>query len=251
MGPDVHPGPLTPDAAPTASGRAPGPAPPRPLRERFDAILAAMIFALFARTFLFQAFDVPSASMEKSVLTGDLVLVNKFVYAARNDRLLGRLLPARELRRGDVVVFRFPEDPRRDFIKRVVALAGETVTIHDKRVWVDGHQLAEPPSAFHADDAIWPDDPQIAEARRRRDQLPPLRIPDGAYFVMGDNRDGSNDSRFWGPVPAAYIEGRALFVFWSVAPRSSVAAAAGGGRIASPFDWLRRARFDRILLPVR
>jgi len=252
MGPDVHPGPLTASVpAPGTPGGAAGRASPRPVRERLDAILAAVIFALFARTFLFQAFDVPTGSMEKSVLTGDLVLVNKFVYAARGGRLLGRLLPARELRRGDVVVFRFPEDPRRDFIKRVVALPGETVAIRDKRVWVDGRQVAEPPSAFHADDAIWPDDSQIAESRRRRDQLPPLRVPDGAYFVMGDNRDDSNDSRFWGPVPAAFIEGRALLVYWSVAPRSSAAAATGGGRMASPIDWLRRARFDRVLLPVR
>jgi signal peptidase I len=248
MGPDVHAGPLTDDA----SGPANRPAPRRALRERVDAILAAVIFALFARTFLFQAFEVPSASMEKTVLTGDLLLVNRFVYserAPRGDGLLGRLLPARALRRGDVVVFRFPEDPRRDFVKRVIGLPGETVSIRDKRVSVDGRPLSEP-YAFHADDATWPDDPQIAETRRRRDQLPPLRVPDDAYFMMGDNRDDSNDSRFWGPVPATHILGRALFVYWSVAPRSSVPPPGAPSRF-SPADLVRRTRWDRAFLPVR
>jgi signal peptidase I len=250
MGPDVHPGPLTPDAATPHTERA---SAPRGLRERADVVLAAVIFALFARTFLFQAFEVPSPSMEKTVLTGDLLVINKFVYAERAGRALAplaRLLPARPLRRGDVVVFRFPEDPRRDFIKRVIALPGETVAIRDKRVWVDGRPLREP-YAFFADDTIWPDDPGIADVRRRRDQLPELRVPEGAYFVLGDNRDASNDSRFWGPVPDAFIEGRALFVYWSVMPRSSVAAPARGVPLSSPVDLLRRTRWDRAFVPVR
>ena len=248
MGPDVHPRPLT------SAGVHHDPAPaPRPVRERVDVILAAVIFALFARTFLFQAYEVPTGSMEKSVLTGDRLLVNKFVFAehsASATTLLGRLLPARPLRRGDVVVFRFPEDPRRDFIKRVVALPGETVAIRDKRVFVDGEPLSEP-YAFHADDATWPDDPAIADVRRLRDQLPEVRVPEGTYFVLGDNRDDSNDSRFWGPVSDALIEGRALFVYWSVTPRSSVAPPARGVPLASPIDLLRRTRWDRSFLPVR
>jgi signal peptidase I len=218
------------------------------VRERADAFLGAVIFALFARTFLFQAFEVPSSSMEKSVLTGDRVLVNKFVYAARGGPL-GGLMPARHLRRGDVVVFRLPEDPRRSFLKRVVGLPGETVVIRDKRVLVDGRALSEP-YAFHADDTIWPDEPDIPEGRRRRDQLPALRVPDDAYFMLGDNRDDSNDSRFWGPVPSANIEGRAVFVYWSVTPRSS-ADPSGRGAWRSPLDLLRRTRWDRAFLPVR
>jgi len=249
MGPDVHPRPLTPAANPSPPRRA----SPRPVRERADVILSAVIFALFARTFLFQAYEVPSGSMEKSVLTGDRLLVNRFVFsehAARGSALLGRLLPARALRRGDVVVFRFPEDPRRDFIKRVVALPGETVAIRDKRVFVDGAPLSES-YAFHADDATWPDDPAIPDDHRLRDQLPERRVPEGSYFVLGDNRDDSNDSRFWGPVPDALIEGRALFVYWSVTPRSSAAPPARGVPLASPVDLLRRTRWDRTLLPVR
>ena len=207
-----------------------------------------MIFALFARAFLFQAFEVPSPSMEKNVLTGDRLLVNKFLYAPEGGPF-AHLLPARGVRRGDVVVFRFPKDPRRDFIKRVVALPGETVQIRDKRVFVDG-RLLEEPYTFHADDRTWPDDPEIPEDRRQRDQLSARRVPTGTFFVLGDNRDDSNDSRFWGPVPAANLEGRALFVYWSVPPRDS-GSADRRGALRSPLELLRLTRWDRTFLPVR
>ena len=195
------------------------------LRQAVEGGVCLAIAVLLLATWHVERFEVPSGSMEKSVLTGDRLVVNRFVFserAARGNTLLGRLLPARTLRRGDVVVFRFPVDPRRDFIQRVVALPGETVVIRDKRVFVDGEPLSES-YAFHADDATWPDDQAISEGRRLRDQFPELRVPEGSYFVLGDNRDDSNDSRFWGPVPDALIEGRALFVYWSVTPRSSVA----------------------------
>ena len=124
MGPDVHGREVTTAAAPV---------PPRPgLRERADPVLAAIVFALFARTFLFQAFEVPSSSMEKNVLTGDRLLVNKFVSRPRARPARRAAARRARVRRGDVVVFRFPEDPRRDFIKRVVGLPGETVAIREQ-----------------------------------------------------------------------------------------------------------------------
>ena len=215
MGPHVHGGALT------------------PLRERADPIFAAVVFALFARTFLFQAFAVPSRSMEKNVLTGDRLLVNKFVFAPFEPPFAS-LLPARNVRRGDVVVFRFPGDPSRDFIKRVVGLPGETLEIRDRRVFVDGRPLPEP-YVFHADDRVWPNDPGVPEEKRRRDQLAPTHVPEGAYFVMGDNRDDSSDSRQWGPVPARNLVGRALFVYWSLPPKEGFA----------------RTRWNRTFLPVR
>ncbi len=211
---------------------------PRPFRDRADPLVAAVVFALFARTFLFQAFAVPSPSMEKNVLAGDRLLVNKFLYAPLA-KPLGRVLPARAVRRGDVVVFRFPRDPSRDFIKRVVGLPGETVMIRDRTVFVDDRPLLEP-YVFHADDRVWPDDPDIPEEKRRRDQLGPTRIPEGAYFVMGDNRDDSSDSREWGPVPEGNLVGRALFVYWSLTPASTDGPGA-----------LSRTRWDRTFLPVR
>ena len=172
MGPDVHGREVT-----TATASV----PPRPgLRERADPVLAAIVFALFARTFLVQAFEVPSSSMEKNVLTGDRLLVNKFLLAPSTQPLaLAGLMPSRAVRRGDIVVFRFPEDPRRDFLKRVIGLPGETVAIRNKRVYVDGRLLNEP-YAFHADDRVWPDDPSIPEDGRRRDQLagaPAISLP--------------------------------------------------------------------------
>jgi signal peptidase I len=211
-----------------------------------EPILAAVVFALFARTFLFQAFEVPSPSMEKSVLTGDRLVVNKFVYApASTPPWIAALLPRRAVRRGDLVVFRYPADPRRSFIKRVIGLPGETVAIADKRVQVDGHELIEP-YAFHADDRTWPDDASIPEERRRRDQLAPLRVPQNSYFLLGDNRDDSSDSRFWGPVPSGHVLGRALLVYWSMPPPG-----AGALGDTSPLDAFRRARWDRLFAVVR
>jgi signal peptidase I len=241
MGPDVHGREVTTGPA--------GARPPRGLRERADPVLAAIVFALFARTFLFQAFEVPSPSMEKNVLTGDRLLVNKFLLAPLSPAL-GRLLPSRGVRRGDIVVFRYPEDPRRDFLKRVVGLPGESVAIRDKRVFIDGRLLDEP-YAFHADDRVWPDDPSIPEDRRRRDQRAPAAVPPDAYFVMGDNRDDSSDSRYWGAVPARHIEGRPVFVYWSLVPRGSDAPAGVAAVTRLPLDLLRRARWDRLFRPVR
>jgi signal peptidase I len=218
------------------------------VREKADPLVAAVIFALFARTFLFQAFAVPSPSMEKNILAGDRVLVNKFIYAPERPAGLARLLPGRAVRRGDVVIFKYPVDPRRDFVKRVVGLPGETVAIRNKRVFIDG-RLLEEPYAFWADDRVRPDDPGIPEERRRRDQLPPQRVPYGFCFVLGDNRDDSHDSRFFGPVPVSDMTGRALFVYWSLAPRSSVSAPGPVAR--RPFDVLARTRWDRTFRPVR
>ena len=236
MGPDVPGGAV---AAP----------PARRLREWADPLLAAVVFALFARTFLFQAFAVPSPSMEKNVLTGDRLLINKFVFSP-GGASFAAVLPERAVRRGDVVVFRFPGDPRRDFIKRVVALPGETIAIRNKRVFVDGRLLDEP-YAFHADDTVWPDDPSIAETHRRRDQLAPTRVPERSFFVMGDNRDDSSDSRSWGPVPADHVEGRALFVYWSFAPRGSDAPTGLAAVARLPIEVARRTRWDRMFRPVR
>ena len=187
--------------------------------------------------------------MEKTVLTGDRVLVNKLLYAPVRGPLAA-LLPSRRPRRGDVVVFRFPEDPRRRLLKRIVGLPGETVAIRDRLVFVDGRPLDEP-YAFHADDRVWPDDPSISEEHRRRDQLPAFAVPPGAYFVLGDNRDDSSDSRSWGPVPAGDLVGRALFVYWSLPPRPSGAPSGIATWITRPFEILTRTRWSRTFLPVR
>ncbi len=213
-------------------------------------MLAAVVFALFARTFLFQAFEVPSPSMEKNVLTGDRLLVNKFVFASR-------LGPARGQR--------CPNAPSgaetswssgfRTTLAAISSSASSGFPARPSRSGtsassIDGRLLDEP-YAFHADDTVWPDEPSIAPDHRRRDQLPPTRVQAGQYFVMGDNRDDSNDSRYWGAVPAGHIEGRALFVYWSFLPRASDAPAGLRALARFPLEAVRRTRWDRLFQPVR
>ena len=215
------------------------------MADLFEAACVAVVFALYVRTFLVQAFEVPTASMEKTVLVGDYLLVNKFVFAPNSGGPLARLLPYRGIRRGDIFVFKYPDDPERDFIKRVVGLPGDRVAIRDKELFVNGARQNEP-RAFHSDGFTRSDDPLLPELYRRRDQMPPTRVGADAYFALGDNRDGSGDSRFWGPVPAANVKGRPLFVYWSLPP-----AGEGRGSLRKLLEPLTRARWERILLPVR
>lgn len=218
-------------------------------REYTEAILVAVIFALFARTFLFQAFQVPTASMEKNILVGDHLIVNKFIFAPHREGLLARILPYRKVRRGDILVFKFPEDPRRDFIKRTVALPGETVEIRDKAVYIEGGRLDEP-RVEHSDDRVWPDDPALPDSYRRRDQSRPFTVPPESYFALGDNRDNSYDSRFWGPVPGVNLKGRAMFVYWSF-PLEASAHRSIGELLSIALNFFRRTRWDRTLMPVK
>lgn len=190
-------------------------------REYYEAILVAVIFTLFARTFVAQAFKIPTGSMEDNLLIGDHLFVNKFVYAPHWKTPLHRLLPYRDIRRGDVVVFKYPQDPGRDFIKRAVAVGGDEVVIRDKRVTING-KPEDNPRAIFRDPQIYPDTPLMPESMRRRDQFGPYQVPGDSVLCMGDNRDNSYDSRFWGAVPRGYFKGRALFIYWSyeAAPNS-------------------------------
>ena len=249
MGPDVPPRPLTDTSplteAPETARRTAVSRRASPLREYSEVVLIAVVLALYARTFLVQAFVVPTPSMEETVLVGDHVVVNKFIYAPHTPGFWTRLLPYRDVRRGDVFVFKFPEDPRRDFIKRAIALPGDVIEIQDKRVAVNGTRVDEP-RVIHTDSRVWPDDPRLADSRRRRDQAASSRMPSQSYFAMGDNRDSSYDSRFWGPVPHGNLKGRALFVYWSLEP-----AEKGGGLLRSLQGLFRRTRWSRTLLAVR
>lgn len=216
-------------------------------REYFEVVLVAVVFALFVRTFLLQAFVVPSASMERTVLVGDHLVVNKFAFAPHRESPLARLLPYRPVRRGDVFVFKFPEDPQRDFIKRVVALPGDTLRIQDKEVYVNGIRQSDE-HVWHEEARVWPDDRELPEALRRRDQLGPIQIPPDSYFAMGDNRDTSYDSRFWGPVAASAIKGRALFVYWSFPPQD---AGTRAGPLRQALRLITDTRWSRTFRPVR
>lgn len=239
MGPDVHDRPL--------AAAAPGPPTRRsPWAELLEAACVAVVFALFVRTFLFQAFEVPTPSMEKTVLVGDHVLVNKFVFAPHGGGPLARVLPYRPIRRGDIFVFKYPSDPERDFVKRVVGLPGDVVAIRDKELFVNGARQSEP-RVLHSDGLVRADDLHLPEPYRRRDQLPPTVVPAGSFFALGDNRDDSNDSRFWGPVPAGLVKGRPLFVYWSLPPEGTGA----GGLLRRLLGFFGRTRWDRTFRPVR
>ena len=181
------------------------------VREYFESIVVAVILALFVRTFVFQAFKIPTGSMKPNLLVGDHLLVNKFVFAPAASAIERALLPMRAIERGDVVVFKFPEEPDRDFIKRVIGLPGDTLELKNQTVHINGMPLIEPYAhyLFPATDA------GQADSFDLRRKYGPVTVPDGHYFMMGDNRDDSQDSRFWGFLPASYVKGRALFIYWS------------------------------------
>lgn len=181
------------------------------LREYFESIVVAVILALFVRTFVFQAFKIPTGSMKPNLLVGDHLLVNKFMFGPVASPIEKAILPMREVRRGDILVFKFPEEPERDFIKRTIGLPGETVELRNQTVFINGQALTENYATYLFPPA---DDTQTDGFDIRR-KYGPVTVPEGHYFMMGDNRDDSQDSRFWGFLPAHYIKGRALFIYWS------------------------------------
>ncbi|MBA2304188.1 MAG: signal peptidase I [Acidobacteria bacterium] len=181
------------------------------VREYFESIVIAVILALFVRTWVVQAFKIPTGSMENNLLIGDHLLVNKFVFGPEPAAVERALLPVRDIRRSDIVVFKFPDQPERDFIKRVIGLPGETIELRDKKVYVNGHPLDEPYVHFL--------EPSHASAEVTsfdvRERYGPVTVPAEQYFVMGDNRDNSQDSRYWGFLPRHYVKGKALMIYWS------------------------------------
>lgn len=179
------------------------------LREYVEAFAIALLIALLVRTFVIQAFKIPSGSMENTLLVGDHIFVNKFLYGYHVPYMKGRVLAFSAPRRGDIIVFVFPEDPSKDFIKRVIAVPGDRVEIRNKTVILNGEPLREKYARFADGDGT-------NGIARRRDNMPPVTVPEGKYFVMGDNRDRSYDSRFWGFVDKEAIVGKALFIYFSL-----------------------------------
>ena len=180
------------------------------VREYFESIVIAVILALFVRTWAVQAFKIPTGSMENNLLIGDHLLVNKFVFGPTMSEV-EKKLPVREPRRGDIVVFKYPDEPERDFIKRVIGLPGDTLELRNKKVYVNGQPVDEPYVHFLEPAST----SQEVTSFDVRERYGPVRVPDGQYFVMGDNRDNSQDSRYWGFLPRSYIKGRALMIYWS------------------------------------
>ncbi|MBW6502651.1 signal peptidase I [bacterium] len=178
-------------------------------REYAEAFGVALIIALIVRTLFLQAFKIPSGSMEDTLLIGDHIFVNKFIYGYHVPYMEGRILAFTTPKRGDIVVFVFPEDPSKDFIKRVIGIPGDIVEIRRKTVYINGTPLEEVYTRFA-------DGRESDEFLRGRDDMPPVRVPPRKLFMMGDNRDRSYDSRFWGFVDMDAVIGKALFIYFSI-----------------------------------
>ncbi|RUM37720.1 MAG: signal peptidase I [Desulfobulbus sp.] len=177
-------------------------------RETAEAVIIALVLALFIRTFIVQAFKIPSGSMLPTLQIGDHILVNKFKYGVKMPFSGKVLVPISEPRPNDIVVFEFPRDPKLDYIKRVIAVAGDSVEMRDKKVYVNGQPFADKYGVYS--------DPRILPASAGpRDNFGPVKVPEGHIFVMGDNRDNSFDGRFWGFVGLKAVRGKAFIVYWS------------------------------------
>lgn len=200
---------------------APQPSP-RIARDTVEVLIAAVIFALFARTWLVQAFRVPSDSMAPGLVAGDHLLVNKFVFADEPHPLL----PIRDIARNDLVVFPLPTNPNEVLVKRCVATGGARIEIRDKELRVD-NVLVDEPWIQHLDERTYPRSRFAPRELRLRDNFGPIRVPRGHAFCLGDNRDVSRDSRTLGSIPGARAVGRPLLIYWS-------APIGGGGDSAGP-----------------
>lgn len=196
------------------------------LREYAEALIVALILALVIRTFVVQAFKIPSESMLDTLLVGDHLLVTKYSYGVKWPFTDKVAVPVADPKRGEVIVFRYPLDEDKDFIKRVIGVPGDTVEIKAKQVFVNGRPMTEPYARYT--DPVAVPNPSTPEAVSnpdeyfdrnsftwKRDWMPRITVPAGKYFVMGDNRDHSYDSRFWGFVSREAIRGKALIIYWS------------------------------------
>ena len=178
------------------------------LRENIEAIIIAIILALFIRTFIVQAFKIPSGSMIPTLLVGDHILVSKFIYGVKIPYLNMTIIPGADPKYDDIVVFEYPKDPQKDYIKRVVGLPGDIVEIKNKQVYINQNKVEDIHAYF--DDEI--NSPLL---NRPRDNYGPVKVPENSIFVMGDNRDHSYDSRFWGFVGMDALKGKAFIVYFS------------------------------------
>jgi signal peptidase I len=220
------------------------------LREYFESIVIAVILALFIRTFVVQAFKIPTGSMENNLLIGDHLLVNKLVFGPTRTSVERTLMPVGSIKRGDVIVFKYPEEPDRDFIKRVIGLPGETLEVREKKVYINGTPLDEPYVHFLQPPSTSSELSEVTSFDVR-ERYGPVTIPPDQYFMMGDNRDNSQDSRYWGFLSRDLIKGKALVIYWSFESgredyqdNSTGAAIRGLGSVFVHF--FTRTRWDRM-----
>jgi signal peptidase I len=185
-----------------------------PFREYAELIAETSVFVFFIMTFVAQAAQIPTPSMEETMLVGDFIFINKFIYAQPALPVEGFILPSRSVERNDFVVFKPPEEPDKDVVKRVIAAAGDKIEIRAKQVYVNDLPIKED-YKVHIDPQVYTEDSRLSHEGYRRDNFGPAVVPDGHVFVMGDNRDNSLDSRFWGFLPLSRIKGRPWLIYFS------------------------------------
>jgi signal peptidase I len=221
------------------------------LREYFESIVIAVILALFIRTFVVQAFKIPTGSMENNLLIGDHLLVNKFIFGPTGTGAERALLPVGAIARRDVIVFKYPEQPDRDYVKRVIGLPGETVEVREKKVYINGKGLDEPYVHFLQPPSTETEFHEVTSFDVR-ERYGPVTVPADHYFVMGDNRDNSQDSRYWGFLPRENVKGKALVIYWSYEAGREDYQDEGAGATLKGFvsvfaHFFTRTRWDRML----
>jgi signal peptidase I len=214
-------------------------------------MVTAVILALFIRTFVVQAFKIPTGSMENNLLIGDHLLVNKLVFGPTRSALERALMPVGTIKRGEVIVFKYPEEPDRDFIKRVIGLPGETLEVREKKVYINGKPLDEPYVHFLQPPRGGSADLNEVTSFDVRERYGPVTVPPNQYFVMGDNRDNSQDSRYWGFLPRELVKGKALVIYWSYeADREDYQQEGAGatvrGLVSVFAHFFTRTRWDRM-----
>lgn len=194
-------------------------------REYVEAFAIAILLALFIRTFIVQAFKIPSGSMKPTLLIGDHLLVNKFIYGIKIPYLDRIMIPVKNPKRGDVIVFKWPKDESKDFIKRVIGVEGDVIEIKNDQLYINGKEItSEYIGEFNDEDFQVAEDFEeslgdvkhhILDQEKRYENFGPEKVPKNSVFVMGDNRDNSEDSRYWGFVALNKIKGKALIIYWS------------------------------------
>lgn len=222
------------------------------VREYLEMLVGAVILALFVRAFIFQAFKIPTGSMEPNLLIGDHLLVDKMIFSPSLGWVEDLLLAKRPIERGDVLVFKFPEDPTRDFIKRVIGLPGESFEIQEKQVLINGQALTEK-YAYFLEPPLQRSDPDYGFfGEDLKDNFGPQTVPDRQLMMMGDNRDNSRDSRFWGTLRTDQVKGRAVVVYWSYeASREEYQREASFQWIKDTLSAFGRTRWSRFFHVIR
>ncbi|MGB7296866.1 MAG: signal peptidase I [Candidatus Aminicenantales bacterium] len=221
------------------------------VREYFELIAETAVFVFFVMTFVVQAFQIPTGSMEPTLLIGDFLLVNKLVYSDPVTFLEKAVLPRRDIHRHDIVVFKYPKELNKDFVKRIIALEGEKVEIKDKQVYINDQPIPED-YKVHNDSQVFNKDGFYHYDDAIRDNYGPVVVPPGHCFVMGDNRDNSMDSRYWSFLPMSYIKGKPWVIYFSYrAERDAFTRTSFSERLKKFASFLPKARWNRMLRIIR